>query len=182
MVPLPPAIERLSTIEQNIILTNKNYYPQIATIPESKIDKIRLTNEQIKDLNLVCYKLENGSITVDQAVLKLRAGGFYDWATLAFILYMFSLKQSYSFQGVPLPYMDPIGWLNGKYDHSPMQHTSYKSSKFELEMAGVNDNMCLGSAMAYENGFLMSYEDAYNLVSETYPGYLEVNESCQITD
>ena len=46
----------------------------------------------------------------------------------------------------------------------------------------VNDNMCPGLAMADENGFVMSYEDAYNLVAETYPGYLEVNESCKITD
>ena len=36
--------------------------------------------------------------------------------------------------------------------------------------------------MADENGFVMSYEDAYNLVAETYPGYLEVDESCKITD
>lgn len=63
-----------------------------------------------------------------------------------------------------------------------MQHTSYKSSRFELQMAGVNDNMCPGLAMADENGFVMSYEEGYNLVAETYPGYLEVNESCKITD
>jgi hypothetical protein len=63
-----------------------------------------------------------------------------------------------------------------------MQHTSYKSSRFELEMASVNDNMCPGLSMADENGFVMSYEDAYNLVAETYPGYLEVNESYKITD
>ena len=78
--------------------------------------------------------------------------------------------------------MDPFGWLSGKYDRKPMQHTSYKSSRFELEMAGVNDNMCPGLAMADENGFVMSYEDAHNLVAEIYPGYLEVNESCKITD
>jgi hypothetical protein len=63
-----------------------------------------------------------------------------------------------------------------------MGHTSYKSSRFELEMAGVKDNMCPGSSMADENGFVMSYEDAKNLVAETYSGYLEVNESYKITD
>jgi hypothetical protein len=73
-----------------------------------------------------------------------------------------------------------MGWLNGKYDHSPMQNISYKSSKFELEMASVNTNMCPGSNMADENRFVMSYEDADNLVAETYPGYLEINESCRI--
>ena len=95
---------------------------------------------------------------------------------------MFSLQQSSSFQNVPLPHQDPLGWLNGKYYRKPMQHTSYKSSIFELQMSGVNDNMCPGLVMADENGFVMSYEDAHNLVAETYPGYLEVDESLKITD
>lgn len=43
MMPLPPAINRLSYIEESRIKTNKNY-PQIAAIPASKVDKIKLTN------------------------------------------------------------------------------------------------------------------------------------------
>jgi hypothetical protein len=47
VLPLPPAIHRLSPIEESRIRTNKNY-PQIADIPPSKVDKIRLTADQIK--------------------------------------------------------------------------------------------------------------------------------------
>ena len=174
MMPLPPAIHRLSPMnyEQERILSNKNYSPQIASIIESKMDKMVLTDEQINDLNLICYKLQKGSITIDKAILEIRAGGFYDWATLAFIIFMYSLHQGDNFQSVPLPHQDPFGWLNGKYDRKPMQHTSYKSSRFELQMAGVNDNMCPGLAMADENGFVMSYQEAHNLVAETYPANL----------
>jgi hypothetical protein len=50
-------VNRLSPIEQNRILTNKNSYPQMAPIIESKIDKMVLTDQQIEDLNLICYKL-----------------------------------------------------------------------------------------------------------------------------
>ena len=77
-----------------------------------------LTDQQIEDLNLICSKLQNGSITLDKAILKLRAGGFYDWSTLTFIIYMFmfSLEQGNSFQNVPLPHQDSFGWLSGKYD------------------------------------------------------------------
>jgi hypothetical protein len=116
ILPLPPAIERLSPFEQDRILGNKNSYPQIASIVESKTDKMVLTDQQIEDLNLICYKLQNGSMTLDKAILKLRAGGFFDWATLAFIIYMFSLEQGNSFQNVPLPHQDPFGWWSGKYD------------------------------------------------------------------
>ena len=119
-------------------------------------------------------------------MLQLRGGdGINDLAVVfAFVIFgnWYDSLFTKGFQQVPLPHMDPIGWVNGKYDRKPMQHTSYKSSRFELEMAGVNDNMCPGLAMSDEDGFVMSYEDAHNLVAETYPGYLEVNESCKITD
>lgn len=69
MVPLPPAVERLSPIEQDKILSNKNYSPQIVSVIEPKIHKIILTDKQI-----IFNKLENGSITLDEAILKLRAG------------------------------------------------------------------------------------------------------------
>ncbi len=49
-----------------------------------------------------------------------------------------------------------------------MEDTNYKSSRFELEIAVVNDNMCPGLSMADENGFVMNYEDVYNLIAETY--------------
>ena len=52
VMPLPPvAIHRLSPVEQDRILSNKNSYPQIATIANQKVDKIRLTNDQIKQFN-----------------------------------------------------------------------------------------------------------------------------------
>ena len=78
IIPLPQAIHRLSPIEQKTIRSNQNYYPQIASIIESKMDKMVLTDQQMEDLNLICSKLQTGSITLDTAVLKLQAGGFYD--------------------------------------------------------------------------------------------------------
>jgi hypothetical protein len=42
------------------------------------MDKMVLTDQQIKDFNLICYNFQTGSITLDTAVVKLRPGGFYD--------------------------------------------------------------------------------------------------------
>jgi hypothetical protein len=75
-MPLPPTIHRLSPMEQDKILSNKNSYPQIALIIQSEMDKMVLTDQQSEDLNLLCYKLENGSITLDKAVLELRGRWF----------------------------------------------------------------------------------------------------------
>jgi len=115
MMPLPPAIHRLLPIEESRIGTNKNY-PQIAVIPASKVDKVVLTNSQIKEVDIIFDKYLNGSLNLEETILELRAGGFYDWATLAFIIFMFSLHQGDSFQSIRLPHIDPMGWLSGKYD------------------------------------------------------------------
>ena len=121
MTPLPPAIHRLSPIEQDRILNNKKYYPQIASIIESKIDKIRLTDDQIKEFNNLALQLNSGSITIEEALLELRGGdGLTDVvAVLAFIIFVNwydSFFGAEAFQANPLPHQDPFGWLSGKYD------------------------------------------------------------------
>jgi hypothetical protein len=181
ILPLPStAIHRLSAIEESRTSTNTRC-PEIATVIESKVDKMVLTDQQIEDLNLICYKLQKGSISIDKAILKLRAGGFYDWATLAFIIYMFSLEEGNSFQNVPLPYMDPMGWASGKYDsRNAGQCPSNPPSRFERETLHRMKQMC--AASADENGFVMSYDEAYNLIKETYDGSMQVTEDCKITD
>ena len=49
-------------------------------------------------------------------------------------------------------------------------------------MTRVSDDTCPRLEMPDENGFVMSYQEAHDLVAETYPGYLEVSENCKITD
>ena len=121
VMPLPPAIHRLSPIEQDRILSNKNGYPQVAIIPELKVDKIRLTNEQIKQFNNLALQLNSGSITMEEAVLGLRGGdGLTDVvAVIAFVIFMNwydSLFSVEALQANPLPHQDPFGWLSGKYN------------------------------------------------------------------
>ena len=121
VMPLPPAIYRLSPIEQDRILSNKNGYPQVAIIPELKVDKIRLTNQQIKQFNNLALQLNSGSITMEEAVLGLRGGdGLTDVVVvIAFVIFMnwhYSLFGVEAFQANPLPDQDPFGWLSGKYN------------------------------------------------------------------
>ena len=179
---LPPqiSIEHLVPAE---VLRSNNQCAGIAPITKAKMDKITLTDQQIEDLNLICYKLQTGSITIDKTILELQAGGFYDWATLGFIIYMFSLQQGNSFQNVPLPHQDPFGWLSGKYDSRNVgngQCLSHPPSRFERETLHTMKQMC--AASADENGFVMNYDEAYNLIKETYGGSMQITEDCKITD
>lgn len=182
MVPLPPQISIEHLVPADVLRRN-NECPGIAPIIKAKMDKMTLTDQQIEDLDLICYKLQTGSITLEKAVLKLRAGGFYDCATLAFIIYMFSLQQANSFQGVPLPHQDPFGWLSGKYDSKNAgngQCLSHPPSRFERETLHKMKQMC--AASADENGFVMSRDEALKLVSDTYRGSTQITEDCKVTD
>lgn len=92
VMSLPPiAIHRLSPIEEIIIRTNKNY-AQIATIPTSKVGKIKLTNDQIKQFNNLALQLNNGSIKMEKAIIQLTGGdGLTDVAANYCVCYFHEL-------------------------------------------------------------------------------------------
>lgn len=134
VMPVPSAaIHRLSRIEQDRILSNKNSYPQIATIPESKIDKIRLTNDQIKQFNNLALQLNNGSIKMEEAILQLRGGDRLTdvVAVIAFVIFvnfydsLFGVK---AFQVNPLPHQDTLGWLSGEYNSKNVGPSPFRPS------------------------------------------------------
>jgi hypothetical protein len=69
----PQSIHRLSSIEESRTIINTRCF-QIASIPSSKVDKIRLTNEQIKQFDSLVLQLSTDSITMEEAILQLRGG------------------------------------------------------------------------------------------------------------
>jgi hypothetical protein len=138
-----------------------------------------MTGGQAKKFEILAEQLLFGQITRQNAVLKLRGGTDYDGVIiLAFILLINLMDEAVGFQCVSPPNVDPLSWLFAKSNKKP----NYKSSKFELQMAGINDNMCPSFQLADENGYLMTYEEALNLVTEKYLGYIRVNYTCKISD
>ena len=141
-----------------------------------KVDKIRLTNEQIKQFNNFAIELNSSSITMEEAVLRLRGGNglTYVVAVIAFVIFMnwydslFGVK---AFQANPLSHQDPYGWLTAKYDSKNVgngQCLSHPPSRFERET--FNRMKQMWAASVDKNGFVMSYDEAYNLVKETNSG------------
>jgi hypothetical protein len=188
MPSLPLAIHRLAPIEQDRILSNKNSYPQIATIPKLKVDKIRLTNNQISQFNNFALQRNNGSIKMEEAILKLRGNdGLTDIvAIIVFVIFinwydlLFGVE---AFQANPLPNQDPFGGFGGKYDSRNAGNSQCQSnplSRFKRETLHRMKQMC--AASADENGFVMTSHEAYNLIKETYSGSMQVTEDFKITD
>lgn len=89
IAPPPTAINRLVFIKQSTSIANKNN-PQIASIAQPKIDKIKLTRQQLKQVNDLAFLVNSGSITIDEALLQLRGGeGITDLAIIsAFVIFV----------------------------------------------------------------------------------------------
>ena len=85
---LPTGIHRLSSIEESRIPTTNNY-PKIAPVIKPRIDKIKLTNEQIKQCEILTKQLTSGSITMKEAILQIRGGNLTDTvAVIAFVIFV----------------------------------------------------------------------------------------------
>ena len=72
-MPLPSAIHRVLPTRDRI-LNDKNRYIELAIIPKLKVDKIGLTDKQIKQFNNLAFQLNSNSITIKEGVLILRGG------------------------------------------------------------------------------------------------------------
>ena len=135
ILSLPPAIGRLLPIKE--IKANKNY-TEIANIPASKFDKIKLTKEQIKQLTNLALELNIGSIKIEEAILQLRGsdGLTYVITILAFVIFLNwydLLFGAQAFQANPLPHQDLFGWLSGKYNSENVAPSSSRPTTY-LEM------------------------------------------------
>lgn len=82
-----------------------------------------------------------------------------------------------------MPHQNPFGWLSGKYDFRNVgndQCLSHPPSRFEQKTLHTIKQMC--TASADENGFVMNYDEVYNLIKKTYSSSMQVTENFKITD
>ena len=73
---------------------------------------------------------------MEEAILELRGGGLSDWLVLFVFVYMIGNHTGESFLQAPLPHMDSLGWLGGKYDfygHPNQKSLAQPPSQFERD-------------------------------------------------
>jgi len=169
---------------ENFYSQNKNIKKPLPVIQDI-VNQLKLTDPQAEKFKIVAEQFMFGKITREDVILKsCIRDGMVDLALITgFILLVNWLNQSDGFKGVFLPHINPFKWSSGKYDNKG--YPNYKSmanplSRFERDTLHTMKQMC--AASADENEFVMSYEEAHNLVGETYPGYMQVDANCKITD
>ena len=177
VLSLPPtSIERLIS---NQLDSQTRNIAQFAPVIGPRVDKFVLTDKQIEELDILYSKFKNGSITMEEAILELRGGDLSDWLVLFVFFYMIANHTGESFLQAPLPHMDPVGWINGKYNNLRFPGQSRPEFSFERKYFDSRQ-MCTGSED--ENGFVMSYEQAYDLVANKYPGYMSIDDQLKASD
>lgn len=76
--------------------------------------------------------------------------------------------------------MNLMGWHSGKYDSKSAGNVSYPPSRFERETLDTMKRMCMSSLD--ENGFVMDYDQAFNLIKETYTNSRQITADCGFSD
>jgi len=150
-LPPPPLIspapmERIQRNESNSYYKN---FPKVGTTLTEQSYKIVFTEKQIKELDRLGLEVTSDLTTIDEAILQLRGGSLTDLAViLAFVIFANWLDSLYgveAFQQVPLPHMDPHGWISGKYDSKNAgnpQCLANPPSRFERDTLHTMKQMC----------------------------------------
>lgn len=109
---------------------------------------------------------------MDEAILQLRAGGLTDLgAIMLFVIFINWLEVSGKFTTAYVSY-----WLDTKF----LESTKTWSFKFIFEASSLQmQKPSLIPQPEYEG---MSYDEASNLIKETYSGSMQITEDCKITD
>ena len=184
ILPLLSSRQSIERIQVNEPSSQFKNFLKIAPTFIENSDKIVLTDKQIKQFEILIKQLISGSITMEEAILQIRGGdGLTDVVgIIAFVIFVNwynSLFGVEAFQANPLPHMDPFGWSSGKYDSKNVgQCKSDPPSRFERETVDMMKRMCISSPD--ENGFVMDYNTAYNLIKETYQGSLQITNEQSI--
>lgn len=149
------------------------------------------TETEIDQLYYLSLQSINNSLNQEQLITKisnLRGGSDIEMviAALGVILAIIVLTTNAwvtapNAPRIPLPH---LAWLYPDKKNHFMNNgrcLSHPPSRFEQETLDIMKHMC--SASADENGCVMSYDQAYNLVNETYGGRsMQIAEGWKITD
>ncbi len=87
-------------------------------------------------------------------------------------------------KGIPQsPQLESVEATENRLDRMQEQTRKLKEvTETDSEAESESDEMCPGPEMADKNGFVMSYDEAYNLVKETYPDFMQITEDCRFSD
>ena len=138
MLPFPTPISRIQLHSLELIGAQKQNSLRSVPVVSNRPDKIIYTDEQIDKLSKISFEFLDGSINMEKAILKLRAGGrFKDISFLAFYLWLYSSQNNsvQGFQQIRPPHQE---WMPKGANQRPPYVGGYGSSNSKSSL-GLGD-------------------------------------------
>ena len=182
MLPFPPDKVKLETLVWKSESRCQDFLKIAPTIVKNA-DKVILTNEQIRMFDSLSQQLIDGSINLEEAIIRLRGGDGFTDITIILLFYAFInwIDGASGFQNYLPPHLDVVGWFNGKYDTSLIPGQSPSSTRLSViptEMTAFNDML-----LEFNNPkYVMTKDEALKLIKDTYQGHLEITYNEKISE
>ena len=128
ILPPPTVINRIQFTSLDSMVSETKPSSLIAPVITNQPDKIILTDQQSDEFNQISSKFLDGSISMDEAILQLRAGGkFKDISFIVFYIWLYKLQINHveGFQPIRPPHQE---WMQKGGHPRPPYAGGYGSS------------------------------------------------------
>ena len=183
--PIPTGTHRLINNRKYELAPTVCKYAETCFDGNKQVDKIQLTNIQIRKFDDFANQLYRREITLEQALIQVRGGGC-EIILLVGFLYFLNWYDS-KFYGEAFipdlpPHHDLLGWLNRKYKHQPRSNNQqcFAPSIFDKGTINQMNQMC--HITADQEGFFMTRDEALQHIRETYTESTQITKTCKVSD
>lgn len=181
------------TTSTHRLINNREYelvpavckYAETCFDTNKQVNKIQLTNIQIRKFDDLANQLYRREINLEQALIQLRGGGCEIIFLVGFLYFLNWYDSKFCAEAfIPdlPPHHDLFGWLNRKCRHQPRPNNQQclLPSIFDQNTVDQINQMC--HITPDEEGFFMTRDDALKHIRETYTGSTQITKTCKVTD
>jgi hypothetical protein len=141
MLPAPTPISIIHFPTRESMNTKTRHIPIIVPMIPNRPNKILLTDKQIDEFYQICSKVQDGSISMKEAILQLRGGGRLKYilmaSYLAYYLYQYQYPSVEGFQPIRPPHLE---WMPEGAPKRPPYAGGYGSSNSGSSLGLTNRN------------------------------------------
>lgn len=83
---LPPYSNQKLHIKSDTILINAAYPPKITKIVEKRLNKVILSNEQLQEINSICYGIKSNKLSIQDTIMRVHGGKFINLINVDFLI------------------------------------------------------------------------------------------------
>lgn len=153
MLPAPTPISIIDFPTRESMNTKTRHIPILVPTILNRPNKILITAKQIDEFDQICSKVQDGSISMEEAILQLRGGGrLEDICKIAVFIYLFQYSYVEGFQPIRPPHLE---WMPEGAPKRPPYAGGYGSSNSgsSLGLTSRNDGFNKWTQTKIQNSY-----------------------------